>query len=116
MPTGKNISAPGTDIYSTLPTSGYGNKSGTSIAAPHVSGALALAFAQRPNMTVAEATSLLYSTATDITSYGTGWDRETGYGEVNAYMMVTGGYLRGITTVQAGRTMSAAPLSGRGFR
>jgi subtilisin family serine protease len=34
--------APGTSIYSSVPDDSYGNKSGTSMAAPHVAGAIAL--------------------------------------------------------------------------
>ncbi|MES2354388.1 MAG: S8 family serine peptidase [Pseudomonadota bacterium] len=37
-----HLGAPGMDVYSTLPNSSYGYMSGTSMAAPHVSGAAAL--------------------------------------------------------------------------
>ncbi len=37
-----DLFAPGNEIYSTVPTNKYGFKSGTSMAAPHVSGAAAL--------------------------------------------------------------------------
>ena len=40
-----DVAAPGVDIYSTLPGDQYGNKSGTSMAAAHVSGLAGLLFA-----------------------------------------------------------------------
>jgi subtilisin family serine protease len=43
-----HLGAPGSTIYSTLPGNQYGSKSGTSMATPHVAGALALLKAQFP--------------------------------------------------------------------
>lgn len=64
------IAAPGEDIYSTVPPSTYGTMSGTSMAAPHVTGAVALAKQMFPNARGSDLANLILRTATDIGAPG----------------------------------------------
>jgi len=57
-----DLAAPGAGIVSTLPGGGYGSYSGTSMAAPHVTGAVALLAAARPGTTPADIRSAMLST------------------------------------------------------
>ena len=63
-----DIAAPGVSIKSTTPNNTYASYSGTSMATPHVSGALALLFAVEPSLTVAQAIERLYTSGTDRSS------------------------------------------------
>lgn len=58
-----DLAAPGVDIYSTWYTTGYQYSSGTSMAAPQVSGALALWKAYKPALTWQQLKTVLYSSA-----------------------------------------------------
>ena len=69
---GVDIAAPGVDILSTLPGGAYGPYSGTSMAAPHVTGLLALLYSIAPNMSVEEVVARLFETGRDLTSLGAG--------------------------------------------
>ncbi len=64
--TSVDLAAPGVDILSTLPGNSYGYLSGTSMATPHVSGALGLVFGRFPAIGGADAKSLLLNFADPI--------------------------------------------------
>jgi len=88
-----SVSAPGVNIYSTnwnkTSGTGYGYRTGTSMAAPHVSGVAALLLAQDPSRSNAQLWNIIESTADDLGAAG--WDAYYGYGRVNAYRAVTYG-------------------------
>lgn len=58
-----NVSAPGTDTYSSVPGGGWGRLSGSSMATPHVAGAAALMMSARAGMSVDEIQSIMEATA-----------------------------------------------------
>ena len=59
------VTAPGVDIFSTIPNGGYGNLSGTSMAAPHVAGVAALLKSHDPTILPSRVEDLLTSTASN---------------------------------------------------
>jgi subtilisin family serine protease len=66
-PTTVDVGAPGEDVLSTVwPNQGYELKSGTSMAAPHVSGVVALMLSIRPDLTKQEVRQFLFSTVDPI--------------------------------------------------
>ncbi len=74
------VSAPGVDVRSCLPT-GYGLLSGTSMASPHVSGAICLLKEAFPYLPGKELKLALYFTATDLGQPGE--DNIYGMGVIN---------------------------------
>ncbi|MGI5213138.1 S8 family serine peptidase [Plantactinospora sp. CA-290183] len=89
-----NISAPGSNIRSSIPGNGYGLGSGTSMASPHVTATVALVWSAAPSLRgdIAGTERLLDDTATDVdalTCGGTVDDNNTfGEGRLNAYQAV----------------------------
>ncbi len=61
-----DVAAPGSNVYSTVPGGGYGSKSGTSMATPHVVGVAALLASANPGITPAQLRTKLAEQANDI--------------------------------------------------
>jgi thermitase len=61
-----SLSAPGENIYSTLPSDKYGNLSGTSMATPLVSGLVALMLSHNPNLKPTDVKALLQASGTKV--------------------------------------------------
>lgn len=96
-----HLAAPGVDILSTYPGERYARLSGTSMAAPFVSGAVALAWAAAPNASLADIRQAL----------GDGVDRLPGWGALVAF----GGRLNARGTLQAlsFRVLTSLPAEGQ---
>ena len=77
------VSAPGVDVRSSLPNGGYEYWSGTSMATPHVAGAIALLKQVFPNRTGTELKQMLYENALDLGA--TGEDNSYGMGVIDVY-------------------------------
>jgi len=81
------VCAPGERIVSFVPGGGTSTRSGTSFAAPHVSGILALILSVHPGITATGAIEILRSTLEDLGTRG--FDPWFGYGLANAYKAVS---------------------------
>jgi serine protease AprX len=86
-----DITAPGVNVRSSVPTNGYAVFSGTSMASPHIAGVIALIYSARPNLIgdVKATEHLLNHTATqhdtsDCSSDGSHPNNLWGWGVVNA--------------------------------
>jgi subtilisin family serine protease len=95
------VSAPGVSILSTLVNGTYGLESGTSMAAPFVTGLAALLFTQDPSRSVADVKRLIALTSAKVGSgYGSDrfnacggsctWSSSFGYGRVDVARALSG--------------------------
>lgn len=106
-----DISAPGTSTRSSIPGSSYGSMSGTSMASPHVAGAVALLWSARPELknqiTLTE--QVLNASAFHLSSTAcgsSGWPNNTfGYGRLDVLAAAQPG---GLTVTPLAATQSAA--------
>ena len=124
-----DVSAPGVAIRSSVPGGGYEIWSGTSMAAPHVTGGVALLRAADSTLTIEDLRNLLEDTAPDLGEPGK--DNDYGAGRIDLYQAVglvaTGGTLAGamvdslsrdpiagasITVLETGRRTFTDPFGG----
>ncbi len=80
------VSAPGVKVRSSMPGGAYGEIDGTSMAAPHVTGAVALMLQANPGLTVAQLESVIKQTAKPLGS--TTPNNDYGWGRIDAYAAV----------------------------
>lgn len=114
------LSAPGVDVKSTTTHSDYGLSSGTSMAAPHVAGLIALMVAADlrdgvRDFSVDELEAFMQSTAVDLGPGGA--DPDYGFGRIDAYnavrLVLNAGDLRGVVRdVQSAAPIVGATISG----
>ena len=81
------VVAPGHDVRSSIGPNSYSTKSGTSMAAPHVSGAVLLLKEAFPDLSGAEILTALYYTASDLGDVGE--DNTFGRGIIDCYAAYT---------------------------
>jgi len=81
------LSAPGENVYSTILSNGYGYKTGTSMACPHVAGLAALLWSYKPTLTNNELRNSLHQAVDDLGTPGK--DIYFGYGRINAGKAIT---------------------------
>ncbi len=115
------LSAPGMDVVSSVPGGDYIRGSGTSMAAPHVTGLIALLVSAdlqdgSRDFTVDELEHFMTATAVDLGTSGA--DDDYGYGRVDAYNAVrwvlSAGDLRGsVRDATTGLPIVGATVSGR---
>ena len=82
-----DISAPGENIYSTIPNNAYGYKSGTSMATPLTAGLCGLVWAKNPSMSPQVVLNCITSTAANIytISGNSSYSGQLGAGRIDAY-------------------------------
>lgn len=98
-----DVVAPGVDIYSAFPGGGYGYRSGTSMAAPHVSGLAALLWGI-PGNGPARIRTLIESSALDLGA--SGWDEYFGSGLIQMDAAI----LRALPTATPESTMTSTTI------
>jgi subtilisin family serine protease len=115
-----DITAPGTFVRSSVPGGGYNNFSGTSMAAPHVAGAVALLWSAVPELVgqISITEQILNESAVDIvdSDCGSSGSPNNTYGhgrlEVKAALDLATGMYGGVITGTVQHALQGSPISG----
>lgn len=83
-----DVAAPGVDTWSSVPDDDHGFKSGTSMAAPHVTGVAALVWSVEVGLTNAEVRRIVEDTCDSVAALNPGFPGQLGRGLVNAHRAV----------------------------
>jgi len=87
-----DVSAPGKSVLSAMPGGKYGEMSGTSMATPHTTGAIALVIQTKPDATIVQVRDILMKSSKDLGQSGMDNDYGAGRLDVNhAYEMIMNG-------------------------
>lgn len=103
------VVAPGVNVRSSLPENGFGQATGTSMACPHVSGALLLLREAFPTLTGTQLKEALYYTAADLGPAGE--DNDYGMGIIDVKRAYDTLVAQGFTPVQVSRARDARVVS-----
>ncbi len=106
------ITAPGVDIYSTVPMNAYAQDgwSGTSMAAPFVAGAATVLRQAFPYMTARQIIEVLLTTATEVNNQNPDSIRDFGHGLINIGRAVKGPIEFGHPSLIPGNAPIFAPI------
>ena len=86
--TNVDVSAPGVNVFSSLPDDAHGLNDGTSMAAPHVAGLAALVWSAVPALTNTQVRYSIESTCDDVDVLNPGFIGLLGHGRANAFAAV----------------------------
>jgi subtilisin family serine protease len=112
------VSAPGSDIYSSVPGGSYAYYSGTSMAGPHVAGVFALMRSANPNVDVITMKQVIMETSNDLGDPGE--DNTYGHGFLDAFEAVQAvmgglGWVDGtVTAADTGAPIAGATITVEG--
>jgi bacillopeptidase F len=100
-----NLAAPGNNILSALPGGKYGSMSGTSMAAPHVTGASALIYQIDPKLTPVQMRAIFMKSTNPVDESGNAigsriWNKVYGVGKMNVLSAVK--LAQGVSTRRMG--------------